>query len=50
MADLLRLVLTNFWPFIAALILLTATLSGLADIVRAWRKPAAQDTRDGGGA
>lgn len=38
MADVLRLVLTNFWPFCAAILLIGAVGDGIASIVSAWRK------------
>ena len=39
MADLLRLILTNFWPFVAAILLIGAVGDAIANIVKAWRKP-----------
>ena len=38
MTDIIRLVLTNFWPFVAALILITTVCSGIAEIIAALRK------------
>lgn len=38
MADILRTVLTEFWPFIAALMLIGALGDAIADIVKAFRR------------
>lgn len=37
MVDLLRYVLTHFWPFIGACVLIGCACSGIAEIIRAFR-------------
>ena len=37
--DILRMVLTEFWPFVAACVLIGMVGNSVADVVRAWRKP-----------
>lgn len=49
MVDILRLVLTNFWPFVAAVFLLsvgiTSVGTAVAEIVSAWRGADGDDGR-----
>jgi ABC-type transporter Mla maintaining outer membrane lipid asymmetry permease subunit MlaE len=38
MTDILKMVLTHFWPFVAAVVLIATVGEALAAIVGAWRK------------
>lgn len=37
-SEVLKLVLTNFWPFVAAALLIVAVGSAVAEVVAAWRR------------
>lgn len=48
MKDILHMVLSEFWPFVAALILISATGTAVADVIQAIGTAVARVARRGG--
>lgn len=48
MKDILHMILSEFWPFVAALILISATGSAVAEVIRAIGTAVAQVAGRGG--